>query len=68
MTMANVTAYPGYISTTAPTAFEAFSALLDAMAEAPGDYEIVGPYGVGILGGAIVTGSGYTATFARGDA
>jgi hypothetical protein len=59
--MANVSSFPGYISVSAPTAFEAFSALLDAMAVNPGDYEVTGPYGVGVHNGAIVTGVGYTA-------
>ncbi len=62
---ATVTKYTGYVFASAPTAFEAFSAMTDAIGEAGGDWEVKGPFGVGILNGAIVTGQAYEAKIVR---
>lgn len=59
--MANVSAYETYINATASTAFEAWEAILEAVTKAGGDWEVTGPFGCGILSGAIETGKGYVA-------
>ena len=61
--MANVNDYgPACVKVSAPTAFEAFSTALDyAAAVYPAvSFEFDGPYPVGVFGGAVVTGYGYT--------
>lgn len=59
--MANVSKLTGCIYASAPTAFEAFSAMTDALVEAGGDWEVKGPFLTGMHGGAVVTGSMYEA-------
>ncbi len=52
---------PSYVKVTAPTAFEAFSAALDYVGKTHPGYSFVveGPFEVGTLNGAVVSGSGY---------
>lgn len=75
----NVTAYPTYIHVTvacdltvegnkAAADFAAFSAVVDAITAAGGDWSIEGPSYTGILNGAIMTGRCYTAHMTAGAA
>lgn len=64
----NLFVSPTYISASAASEFEAYSAIFDAIVAAGGDWAIEGPFSTGILNGALVTGRGYIARMTAGAA